>query len=297
MTAKEKGYLMLCSRLGNCRRPVLTGPQLRVLTQRVRMADRQASNRSLRDSDLVALGYSPQQAIRILSLLNDELLLAEYVKLAKKAGCVPLTRVSAQYPRLLNSRLGADSPGCLWAKGDLSLLEKPAVAVVGSREPTAAARDFAIAAGRMAARQGFVLVSGNAKGVDSFAQNACLDEGGSVISVVADSLKDKADRKGLLYISEDCFDFGFTPARALSRNRVIHCLGQKTLVSQCRLGRGGTWNGSVNNLKNRWSPVFCFDDGTATVRELQNRGAKPITMEDLKDLNALEPEQQTLFEA
>ena len=72
-------------------------------------------------------------------------------------------------------------------------------------------------------------------------------------------------------------------------------MGQKVLVSQCRLGRGGTWNGTVNNLKNGWCPVFCLDDGSEGALELQNRGAKLITMEELEDLSALVPDQQTMF--
>lgn len=296
MNPREEGFLLLCSHLGFPARSVLTGPQLRVLTNRVRQASCQDGDRELRAQDLVKLGYDREQADRILSLLSEEKLLRQYVNAGEKAGCVSVTLVSPDYPRLVKSRLGADSPGCLWAKGALELLNQPAIAVVGSREPKQAACEFAQAAGRAIAQQGYVLVSGNAQGVDSIAQEACLANGGRVISVVADRLYDKQPDERLLYISEDSFDMAFSPARALSRNRLIHCLGQKTLTVQCRVGKGGTWNGSANNLKKRWSPLFCFDDGTEGAYELERLGARLINLRDLQDLAALESNQQNFFE-
>ena len=287
---------MLCSHLGFSQRPALTGPQLRVLTHRVRTAKREDPDSRLGLLHLMALGYTREEAQRILGLMSEENLTRQYLKAGEKADCQPVALVNPKYPALLKHRLGEDSPGCLWAKGDLSLLEKPAVAVVGSRTPTAETERFAVAAGIAAAQQGYVLVSGNAPGVDKLAQNAALHQGGSVISVVADELASKEKRENVLYLSELDYDMGFSAQRALSRNRVIHCLGQKVLVCQCRVGKGGTWNGAVNNLKKGWSPVFCFDDGTEGALELQDRGAKLIGHRQLQDLQALSQDQQSLFE-
>lgn len=295
MRPAEEGFLLLSSHLGFTARPALTGPQLRVLGRRVREAKKDDPDRRLGVADLVALGYSREEAERILSLLAEEGLLKQYLKAGKRAGCVPVALNSIRFPRLLKQRLGDDSPGCLWAKGDLKLLERPAIAVVGSRTPTRQTQDFAIQAGIAAAQQGFVLVSGNAQGVDQLAQDAALYHGGSVISVVADQLAAREKRKNVLYLSELDYDAEFSAARALSRNRVIHCLGQKVLVAQCRLGKGGTWNGTANNLKKGWSPVFCLADGSEGALELQNRGARLITTQDLQDLNALTGDQQSIF--
>lgn len=295
MNPRELGFLLLCCHLGFSARPVLTGPQLRTLTQRVRLAKKDEPERHLNASDLVKLGYSREEAQRILGLLSDEQLLKQYVKSAKKAGCTPIALTSPDYPRYLKYRLREDSPGCLWAKGDLSILEKPAISVVGSRTPTPQTQEFAIAAGEAAAQQGLVLVSGNAQGVDTLAQEAALSRGGKVISVVADDLAGKEKRRNVLYLCEQDYEAGFSAARALSRNRVIHCMGQKVLAAQCRLGKGGTWNGAVTNLKKGWSPVFCLDDGSEGALELQARGARLITLEALKDLKALALDQQSIF--
>ena len=163
------------------------------------------------------------------------------------------------------------------------------VALVGSREPEWLGDAFAREAGRQAALQGYVLVSGNARGADRAAQESCLEHGGRVISVVADALQDHTLNENILYLSEDGFDSPFSAQRALSRNRVIHCLPRLTLVAQCRMGKGGTWDGTTKNLQKGWSPVFCLDDGTEAMRELEQRGAVPINGIDLEDLNSLQP--------
>ncbi len=291
MNPREEGFLLLTSHLGNPDRNVLSTVQLRTLADRVRAAQIPAQDRDLSERDLISLGYSREFSQRILGLLEERELLTHYVKKGQSAGCIPITRVSGQYPLLLRQRLGLDSPGCLWAKGDISLLDTPAVSLVGSREIKAPNREFAEAVGYQAAVQGLTLVSGNARGADKTAQNACLAAGGRVISILADSLLAHKPRKQMLYLSEDGFDESFSPRRALSRNRCIHALGQMVFVAQSDQGKGGTWDGTARNLHFGWSPVACFRDGSEASRELEQLGAFLIDREDLLELSALaEPE-------
>lgn len=284
MTPKEKGFILLSSHLGYPDRPALTSAVMKNVQTRVTQVRQEYADRPMRTADLLTMGLNPALAGRVMGLMQDEALLEQYLKAAKRSKCKPLTPFSKDYPALLWQRLGYEGPCCLWAKGDLSLLGRPAVAVVGSREPEPLAEEFAILAGRAAAEHGFVLVSGNARGVDQLAQAACLLKGGSVISVVADSLIDKKPRRHMLYLSENDFDLGFSSQRALSRNHVIHAMGVLTLVSQCKEGRGGTWSGSYANLKNKWSPLACLDDGTSGAQALYQMGAGRITIEDLPRL-------------
>lgn len=283
MTGPEAGFLLLTCHLGNPDRKVLTMAQLRTLAQRVQDVAIDDANRDLTAADLTALGYGREMAERIVALLNERELLKLYLRRAAKAGCIPISRVSDYYPLELRRRLGLDSPGCLWAKGDLSLLETPMIALVGSRDLSSANRNFAEEVGYQAARQGFTLVSGNARGADKAAQNACLAAGGKVISVVADALAEKKMMNDLLYLSEESFDVEFSSQRALSRNRCIHALGAMTFVAQCGLETGGTWDGTVKNLRHGWSNVFCFDDGSQAVAELEQMGAQRIGMASLRD--------------
>ena len=287
MTARERGFLLLTSHLGNPDRRVLTAAQLRNLARRIRAMEPPEEDRPLTVSDLGTLGYGPEMSGRILSLLREEELLERYLFRGKRVDCIPVTRVSAHYPVIVRQRLGLDSPGCLWVKGDPAMLEEPGIALVGSRDMRPQNLGFAREVGRQAAIQGLVLVSGNARGADRAAQDACLEAGGRVVSIVADELERCAPYSRVTYVSEDGFNLGFSAQRALSRNRVIHALGRMVFVAQARLGRGGTWDGVSRNLRLGFSSVACFRDGSDAMAELEQMGAFLVGMEDLQDLSAL----------
>ena len=296
MNRREEGFLLLTGHLGNPDRKPLTVAQLRTLAQRARTMEAPRENREIRSEDLTALGYSAAFAEHILELLSEERLLFRYLEKGARLGCIPITRVSTGYPRSVREKLGLNSPGCLWARGDLKLLTAPAVALVGSRELKDANRVFAREVGRQAAQQGYTLVSGNARGADRETQESCLAFGGKVISIVADELYKQPLYENILYLSEDGFEESFSAQRALSRNRVIHCLGSKTFVAQSDLRKGGTWDGTEKNLRLGWSDVYCFADGSKAMDALCAMGAAPVTMDDLTDISLLESGVKSFFE-
>lgn len=297
MTSGEEGFLLLSCHFGNSDRKILTTAQLRTLAARVTGRDWAVRPGDLTWQDIAALGYDTGFSQRIAELLGETDLLRRYLIRGEKAGCVPITRVSPDYPPLLRQRLGLDSPGCLWAKGNLDILHTPGIALVGSRDLKDRNREFAAAVGRYAAEKGFALVSGNARGADRTAQEACLAAGGQVISFVADELSSHPKRESILYLSESGFEEPFTSQRALSRNRCIHALGQMVFVAQAELERGGTWDGTVKNLRFGWSPVLCFRDGSLASRELEQMGAYLIGRKDLEDFSGVTDSQLTFFEA
>lgn len=287
MTGAEQGFLLLTSHLGDPECKPLTVAQFRTLAMRAMAMTPQDDVRELRSTDLTALGYDQAAARHIVQLLERQDQLEHYVNHGAKKECHPLARIHRRYPDILRRRLGLDSPGCLWYKGDVSLLGQPMISLVGSRELRDENESFAAEVGRQAALQGYVLVSGNARGADKTAQESCLAQGGQVISVVADSLEDCVLTNRVLYLSEDGFELRFSAQRALSRNRIIHCLGQATVVAQCSLEKGGTWKGTVLNLRREWSPVVCFRDHSPGIDALIEQGATGITAADLEDLDAL----------
>lgn len=295
MTGAERGFLLLTGSFGDPQRPVLSMAQLRTLSLRMRGKADPGEARELEESDLRALGYDSAFAGRILQLLSEEERLDAYLRKGKKRGCIPLSRISREYPENVRKALGLEAPGCLWAKGDTQLLKQKMVSLVGSRELAPGNEGFAREVGRQAARQGYVLVSGNARGADRVAQESCLAAGGSVICVVADELWDKPAHERILYLSEDDFDAAFSAQRALSRNRVIHSLGACTFVAQCSLETGGTWSGTVKNLRFGYSPVYCYDDGSEAVARLEQMGAVAVGMEALEDFFSLPPVIGQLF--
>jgi predicted Rossmann fold nucleotide-binding protein DprA/Smf involved in DNA uptake len=141
----------------------------------------------------------------------------------------------------------------------------------------------------LAAAEGFVLVSGNARGADRTAQEACLAAGGAVIAVLPAELSAHApENDRLLYLCLTGWHLPMEPYRALERNRIIHALGEKTFVAQSHRS-GGTWSGSEENLRRGWSPLFVHDDGSEGCSALISLGATPVMLESLFSLSALQP--------
>ncbi len=296
MNPRELGFLLLTSSLGDPGRKPLTTAQFRELTARVRNMRKPEEDRNIIAEDLILLGYDRDTATRILSLLSQKALASRYVQRGAEKGCFPLVRLNDNYPAVLRTKLGMDAPGTLWIKGDITLLFEKAVSLVGSRDLREDNFSFAREAGRQAALQGYVLISGNARGADRAAQEACLENGGKVICVVADELCSQPDNVDILYISEDGYDLPFSAQRALQRNRIIHCLGQRVLVAQSNLGKGGTWSGTTKNLRNNWTPVCCYDDGSEANRELNRQGAFLIGFDDLSDFSKLPQPDKGFFD-
>ena len=295
MNARERGFLLLSSHLGKPERKPLTTAQLRILADRMRCMEKPEEDRQLQIADLRSLGYNREMSDRIYALLQEDELLDGYLYRGAKLGCTPVTRVNPEYPQILRQRLGLDSPGCLWAKGDLRILNTPAISLVGSRELAEPNRKFAEEVGYQAAVQGLTLVSGNARGADRVAQESCLCAGGRVISIVADELCRHPVMENLLYISEEDFDEPFSSLRALSRNRCIHALGRMVFVAQSDLEKGGTWDGTTKNLRFGWSPVACFRDGSKSAAQLEQMGAYLVSHDDVQDFGTLPEKELTFF--
>ncbi|WP_294072018.1 DNA-processing protein DprA [Sphingomonas sp.] len=103
------------------------------------------------------------------------------------------------YPRLLAEL--EDAPPLLIAKGDLGLLDRAAVAMVGARNASAAVCRFARGLAHDLGRSGLVVVSGLARGIDSAAHDGALESG--TIGVIAGGIdvfyppENEARQKGL----------------------------------------------------------------------------------------------------
>lgn len=294
MKAAEQGVLLLCCRLGDSRCRPLTMAQFRELGLRARaygMAGDPLAEMTCRD--LVRLGYETEEADRILRLLDRQNQLETYLRRGEDEGIVAVTRVSDSYPCRISALKRMSCPPVLFAKGNLSLLERSAVSAVGSRKLLPENAVFADRVGSCAAKEGFVLCSGGAVGADTAAQEACLRDGGSCIVVLPDRLLGRKVSENLLCLSEDGYDLPFSSVRALRRNELIHILGQKTFAAQCSYGTGGTWQGCTENLKHGWSELYVYEDGSQGSRALIERGACGITaVNSIKDLSA---KQMLLF--
>lgn len=81
-----------------------------------------------------------------------------------------------------------DPPYLLFASGDLELLDRPGIAVVGTRSPTSYGRSAASQLSYELALGGLVVISGLARGIDSAAHQGALEAGGATIAVLGNGI-------------------------------------------------------------------------------------------------------------
>jgi DNA processing protein len=142
----------------------------------------------------------------------------------------------------------ADPPLLLYAQGRLDLLGTPALAVVGSRNPSAQGVDNARAFATHLSQAGLTIVSGMALGIDGAAHAGGLAGRGSTVAVVGTgldriyparhkALAHRIAKEGLL-LSE--FELGMPPLpeNFPQRNRLIAGLSRGTLVVEAALPSG-----------------------------------------------------------
>lgn len=295
MTAAERGLLMLTCSLGDERAQPLTAGEMSAIRTLLQKKDLPPDT-PLTEALLRELGLDRALARRVPALLDRDRWLDAYLSAGARRGVQIVTRLSEHYPRRLLDALGDGAPWVLFCLGDPSQLTRESVSLVGSRDLYPMGEAFAARVGALAAEEGLVLCSGNARGADRSAQNACLRQGGRVTAVVAGALTECRPNGKVLYVSLDGYDCAFTTPRAHARNRVIHALGLAVFVAQCRLGAGGTWSGTTDNLRARCSPVYCHADGSLAAAELEKLGAALIAYEELNSLRGLLSAAKTIKE-
>ena len=141
-----------------------------------------------------------------------------------------------------------EPPTLLFALGDLRLLQRPAVAIVGSRDHSAYGAETCRMVAGTAASAGLVVVSGMARGLDAVAHLAALDAGGGTIGILGNglgvvypaanrALYERVLADGLLLTE---FPPGDRPhiGNFPRRNRLISGLARVTVVVEAAEGSG-----------------------------------------------------------
>lgn len=263
------------------------------------------SDAELDAQELRHLGCSPQEARDILYRLNQEKTLEQYLRNLDKKGIFVLTRISPDYPGRLREKLGDRAPLILYCAGNPKLFSTRCVSLVGSRQLREKGMAFSSTAGEQIARQGYTYCSGGAAGADTAGFRSAMKAGGSAVLFLADDLEGNCKKEcyrkylgagRLLLVSEFGSHQSFTPQRALSRNRLIHAMGEKTLVAQSAYGSGGTWSGTMENLRQGWSPVLVCNEEPkdAGTKGLIERGGTPVSRLELQRLDQLGDLQTSL---
>ena len=157
-----------------------------------------------------------------------------------------LRRDDPRYPAALRDL--PDPPRTLWARGELALLDRPCVAIVGTRRATAYAERVTRELARALARGGACVISGLARGVDVAAHRAALDADGATCAVLGTGL-DVAFPRGHAAFQADIGVRGLllselAPSNAAHggsfprRNRIIAALAKVTIVVEAGVKSG-----------------------------------------------------------
>lgn len=124
----------------------------------------------------------PRQARRARHARDTTRPLREVLAIARRIGARATGYELPGFPKRLNHL--HHPPPLLFLRGDSSLLDAPAVAVVGSRKASEYGRGMARSMGEGLARGGVAVVSGLALGIDGAAHRGALAAGGGTIAVL-----------------------------------------------------------------------------------------------------------------
>jgi DNA processing protein len=241
------------------------------------------------------LGLAAAEAERFVQLLARGGSMALELEHLAASGIWCVTSIDDAYPARLRNTLKHQAPAVLFGSGALEILEKPAIAIVGSRNLDESGEDFTRRLGALCAQQSVVVVSGGARGTDRVSMQAALDAGGHAVGILADSLSRSirqpdvrefvADGR-LVLLTPYRPDNGFSIGAAMGRNKVIYGAADYSVVVSSDYQKGGTWSGAVETLSSGWCPVFVRsgDNVPAGNGELIKKGAQPLIDADLDDV-------------
>lgn len=236
------------------------------------------------------LQLAPPEAERLARLLSRGGQMAFELDRLAGRGIWMLTRADDAYPRQLKRKLGRGAPPILYGSGSQELLQRQALAIVGSRDADDLALSFARELARRSAAEAVVVVSGAARGVDAEAMESAIAAGGLAIGVTVDPLERLVRRPALRSPIGDGALTLITPfhpqtrwhaGNAMRRNRIIYAMSAAAAVAASAHGSGGTWTGAIENLRHGWVPLFVRAATNPGASALADAGAAPLRDEDL----------------
>ena len=149
-----------------------------------------------------------------------------------------LTQIDKKYPKCLLQI--PDPPIVLYAKGNIKLLNRPQIAVIGTRQPTAYGISSAqqLVAGLI--KQGYIITSGLALGIDTVAHKVALKSHMPTVAVVGcgvdicyprshQAVYNEIVKYGVV-VSEIPPGVNITRAGIITRNRIVSGLSKAIIV-------------------------------------------------------------------
>jgi len=209
-----------------------------------------------------------------------------------------LARYNAVEPQVARSTVTLSGWGTLHTAGDTRLLDRPSIAVVGSRSASHEGRALAADVACELVRCGVVVLSGLAAGIDATAHEAAMRAGGRTIAVIGTSL-DQAyprhhaglqERIATEHLVVSPFESGTPTARwhFPKRNRLMARLaramvlveagptsGTRHQVEEClSLGKPVFVRASLLSDEIEWLNAACARTGVSAWRDASELGAR-----------------------
>ncbi len=252
-------------------------------------------------------GISKQLAQNIKQHKNDSFI-ENQIQLLQTRNANVVSFWQDEYPPSLKNI--PDAPILLYYKGNGLPVGQKSLAIVGTRHPSAYGKLITESFTRDLVRNGFTLVSGLARGVDTIAHQTTVNEGGQTIAVLGSGvdviypyenkkLSESICEKGLL-VSE--FPLGTKPEAMFfpRRNRIIAGLCSATLVIEAGKKSGALI--TADRAIEQGSDVFAVPGNinspkSAGCNQLIQQGAKLITnvqdiLEEYDSVGAVPVQQQ-----
>lgn len=194
-----------------------------------------------------------------------------------------------EYPEKLNNIYS--SPAKLYLVGDELVLNKPSIAIIGCRDASDYGKRVAFNFAYELAKEGFVIVSGLARGIDTYAHLGAVKANGKTIAVLGSGLKhiypaenkelcNEIVKKGGAIITEYEPHIKPLPMNFPSRNRIISGLSNGVLVVEAKQ-KSGTLI-TVDYALEQGKDVFVIPGNITSTNsygtnDLIKQGAKPVT--------------------
>jgi DNA processing protein len=177
----------------------------------------------------------------------------------KSRGIEILCFEDERYPTLLKEI--SDAPLILCKKGNLKEINKHAVAIVGTRTPTEEGLAVTRKLATILASEGFVIVSGLAKGIDTAAHEGAIDANGVTVGVLGCDIQTIYPKENIqlansicangALVSEHPFDTQPTSVNLMQRNRIISGISLGTIVIEANENDGAIQTARFAQNQNR----------------------------------------------
>lgn len=179
------------------------------------------------------------------------------VSIAEEADDFIISQQDEAYPKLLSKT--KDAPAFLYCRGNMELLNKPSIAIIGTREPSEDGKVICDRVTKWFTEKDWVIVSGLALGVDTIAHSSCIKNSGNTIVVYGNHLNkiypaenvelvnEVLSTDGLL-ISEYPYDNKAHRSQFVERDRIQAGLSAGVVLVQSDL-TGGSMHASKSILR------------------------------------------------